>query len=89
MPTQPLRALPNGSDAFIDANICIYGLNGQSLECRQLLDRCSREALAGIAAFTGLNEATHRFMLAEPCLWGSYQGKEQKTFGPILDAYPG
>lgn len=65
MPTQPLHALPNGSDVFIDANIFVYGLNGQSPECRQLLDRCSREEIAGIAAFTVLNEATHRFMLAE------------------------
>ncbi len=38
---------------------------GQSLQCKELLERCSREELIGITLFEIVNEATHRFMLAE------------------------
>ena len=65
MPAQPLPAVPNGTDLFLDANILIYGLSGQSVECRELLVRCSREEVTGICMYEVLNNATHRFMLME------------------------
>ena len=65
MPVAPLSQVPGGSNLFIDANIFIYALNGQSAECRQLLERCSREEVTGISLFEVLHEATHRLMLAE------------------------
>ncbi len=65
MPTRSIRDIPSRSDVFIDANILIYGLAGQSTECRDLLLRCSREEVVGICLFETVNEATHRFMLAE------------------------
>jgi predicted nucleic acid-binding protein len=65
MPVQPLPQIPDGSNVFIDANIFIYGLSGQPAQCRQLLERCSREEVTGICLFEIVNEATHRFMLAE------------------------
>ena len=65
MPIEPLDDLPDTSDIFIDANIFIYGLSGQSAQCRRLLERCSREEVTGMCLFEILNEATHRFMLAE------------------------
>ncbi|MCX6909620.1 MAG: type II toxin-antitoxin system VapC family toxin [Verrucomicrobia bacterium] len=65
MPFQPLSQIPNGSDVFLDANVLIYALNGQSKECYGLLERCSREEVTGICLFEVVNEATHRFMLAE------------------------
>ena len=42
---QPLPNIPAGSDVFVDANIFIYGLTQQSLQCHALLERCSREEL--------------------------------------------
>jgi predicted nucleic acid-binding protein len=65
MPFQPLTQIPNGSDVFLDTNILIYALNGQSKECYELLERCSREEVTGICLFEIVNEATHKFMLAE------------------------
>jgi predicted nucleic acid-binding protein len=65
VPTRPIRDIPNGSDVFIDANVLIYGLAGQSVECKDLLIRCSLEQITGICLFETVNEATHRFMLAE------------------------
>jgi predicted nucleic acid-binding protein len=65
MSGKPLAAIPDGSDVFIDANVFIYALNGVSMQCRQFLERCSREELAGISSFSVVNEATHRLMLAE------------------------
>ncbi len=40
-------------------------MSGQSGECRQFLDRCLREDVTGITLFETVNEATHRFMIAE------------------------
>jgi len=62
---RPLPNVPAGSDIFIDANIFIYGLNNTSPQCRSLLERCSREEVTGISLFEIVNEATHKFMLAE------------------------
>jgi predicted nucleic acid-binding protein len=65
MPIQSLERIPDGSDVFIDANIFIYGLGGLSAQCKRFLDRCSREEVIGISLFEIVNNATHRFMLAE------------------------
>jgi predicted nucleic acid-binding protein len=65
MAFQPLSQIPDGSDVFLDANILIHALNGQSNQCYRLLERCSREEVTGICLFEVVNEATHRFMLAE------------------------
>jgi predicted nucleic acid-binding protein len=62
---QPLTSIPPGSDIFIDANIFVYGLSNQSAQCLRLLERCSREEVIGISLFEIVNEATHKFMLAE------------------------
>lgn len=65
MPSKPLPELPPDSDIFIDANIFIYALSGVSAQCRQFLERCSREEVTGITLLEIVNEATHRLMLAE------------------------
>jgi predicted nucleic acid-binding protein len=65
MPVQSLPTLPAASLVFIDANIFIYGLSGQSAQCRQLLERCLREEVTGLALFETVNEVTHRLMVAE------------------------
>jgi predicted nucleic acid-binding protein len=65
MALDSLPNLPDRSFVFIDANVFIYALTAQSGQCRQLLERCLREAVTGIALFETVNEVTHRFMIAE------------------------
>ncbi len=65
MPFNPLPQLRAGSNVFIDANIFVYALSGLSAQCKELLERCSREEVTGITLFEIVSEATHRFMLAE------------------------
>jgi predicted nucleic acid-binding protein len=60
-----LPDIPAGSNVFVDANVLVYGLTGQSQQCRNFLERCSREELFGISSFSVLAETTHRFMVAE------------------------
>lgn len=67
---QLLSDVPFGSDIFIDANIFIYGLTSQSPQCVRLLERCSREEVTGVSLFEMVNEATHKFMLAEAVVKG-------------------
>src|SRR5215213_11215943 len=93
MPAQPLSQLPAGADVFIDANIFVYGLTGQSAQCRDFLTRCAREELFGISLLEIVNDATHRFMLAEAVAGGfissESSGKLRKHFNviPHLHAY--
>ncbi len=65
MATSALPNLPSQSFIFIDANIFVYGLSGQSGQCRQFLDRCLKEEVTGITLFETVNEVTHRLMVAE------------------------
>ena len=61
----PLDSVPNGSEVLIDANIFVYGITNQSPQCKNFLTRCSNEQVFGITLFEAVNNATHRFMLAE------------------------
>lgn len=70
MAIESLDALPSGSDVFIDANILIYGLNGQSAQCRDFLQRCAQEDIIGITSFQVLSEVLHQLMLAEAVATG-------------------
>src|SRR5208283_1157103 len=65
MAVDTLPNLPESGFVFIDANVFIYALTAQSAECRQLVERCLREEVTGIALFETVNEVTHRFMIAE------------------------
>ena len=65
MPIDRLPNLSSGADVFLDANVFIYALSGNSKECRDLLYRCSTEELSGITTLDVINEVTHRLMLAE------------------------
>lgn len=62
---KPLTQVPPDSNIFIDANIFVYALSGTSAQSKHFLERCSREEVTGITLFEIVNEATHRFMLAE------------------------
>src|SRR5262245_52989709 len=87
MPPQLLSSLTAGTDVFIDANILVYGLLGGSPQCKTFLERCAREELIGISLFEIVNEATHRFMLAEAFAKGiitkENAGKLRKHFSQI------
>jgi predicted nucleic acid-binding protein len=61
----PIDSVPLGTNIFIDANVLVYGLNGESAECADFLRRCSIEDITGICLFETVNEATHVFMRAE------------------------
>lgn len=65
MAVSALPSLPNHSFVLIDANIFVYGLSGQSGQCTAFLTRCLQEEVTGIALLETVNEATHRFMIAE------------------------
>ncbi|RPJ55418.1 MAG: PIN domain-containing protein [Acidobacteria bacterium] len=73
-----LDAVPDGSDILLDTNIIVYGLTGISLQCRSLLERCSREHVTGITLFEIVHEATHKFMIAEARQKAILSGQEEK-----------
>jgi uncharacterized protein len=93
MPPQSLSSLTDGTDVFIDANIFIYGMLGASTQCMTFLERCAREELYGISLIEIVNEATHRFMLAEAHAKGIIPGanakklREQFSYIPSLNDY--
>lgn len=92
MASTGLSNLPSHGFIFIDANIFIYGLSGQSAESAQFLERWLREDVTGIT-FETVNEATHRFMLAEGLAKGLITRKtakrlrEQSKLIPTLSDY--
>jgi predicted nucleic acid-binding protein len=65
MAIEPLSALPDGCDVFIDANIFVYGLDRKSNQCFDLLQRCAREDVIGVTSFEVLSEVTHWLMIIE------------------------
>jgi predicted nucleic acid-binding protein len=62
---QPLPALPRGSLVFLDANIFIYGLLGESQQCLDLMERCRKEEVAGVTSSEVIGEVCHRLMVKE------------------------
>jgi predicted nucleic acid-binding protein len=61
----PLPALPSGTLVFVDANIFIYGLLGESRQCADLLERCRKEEVAGVTTTEVVGEVCHRLMVKE------------------------
>ena len=58
MAVDPLGNLPADTDIFLDANIFIYALGGQSQQCLDLF-RCVREEVCGVTTIEVINEVTH------------------------------
>lgn len=65
MPIELLTSLPPATPVYLDANVFVYGLNGQSAVCGRLLRKCSNEQQLGITLLETINEATHKFMVSE------------------------
>jgi len=53
----PLPALPRGRVVFLDANIFVYGLLGESEQCLALMERCRNEEVAGVTSTEVVGEA--------------------------------
>jgi predicted nucleic acid-binding protein len=62
---RPLSALPGGTLVFVDANIFIYGLLGESRQCADLIERCRTEEVAGVTTTEVVGEVCHRLMVKE------------------------
>src|SRR5271163_3789463 len=62
---RPLPAIPGGTLIFVDANIFIYGLLGESRQRADLLARCRREEVAGVTTTEVVGEVCHRLMVKE------------------------
>jgi hypothetical protein len=86
-------SFPSHSFIFIDANIFIYGLSGQSAQSAQFPERCLQEDVTGITLFKTVNEATHRFMVTEALVKGlimrgtANRLREQFRLIPTLSDY--
>jgi predicted nucleic acid-binding protein len=61
----PLPALPGGTLVFVDANIFIYGLLGESSQCTDLIERFRNEEIAGVTTTEVVGEVCHRLMVKE------------------------
>jgi predicted nucleic acid-binding protein len=73
----PLDSVPNGSDVLIDANVFVYAISNTSTQCKDFLERCSREHVYGITLFEVVHEATHEFMRAEAKAKGLFTATEK------------
>jgi predicted nucleic acid-binding protein len=62
---RPLPDLPSGSLVFIDANIFIYGMLRESVQCADLIERCRQEEVAGVTTTEVVSEVCHRLMIKE------------------------
>ncbi len=63
MPPFRLPEIPSGSDVFLDANVVVYALCGDSDECVDLLRRCASEEVYGVVTVDVINDVTHKLML--------------------------
>ncbi|HVN28814.1 MAG TPA: hypothetical protein VMT64_10030 [Candidatus Binataceae bacterium] len=63
--SNPLSAIPDGSTAFADANIFIYGFLGESKESADFLGRCRSQALRAATTLEVVGEVCHRLMIKE------------------------
>jgi predicted nucleic acid-binding protein len=60
-----LNQISNGEPVLIDANIILYAIRNASVQCIQLLRRCSQGQVIGIITTHIVAEVTHRLMMAE------------------------
>jgi predicted nucleic acid-binding protein len=60
-----LPDIPEEEKILIDANIFIYANQGSSVQCMELLSKCSQNQLTGILPVHTLAEVIHVLMLAE------------------------
>jgi predicted nucleic acid-binding protein len=86
MPIAGLQTIPIGADVFIDSNIFVYALNGQSPQCSALLQRVSNEEIIGITSYHVVGEVTHKLMMAEFIAMGGPGANSARRY---LKEHPG
>ena len=82
----PLPALPRGRVVFLDANIFVYGLLGESEQCLALMERCRNEEVAGVTSTEVVGEACHRLMVKEAVDEGLISRPAAYALKPKYDA---
>ncbi|MGH7746108.1 MAG: type II toxin-antitoxin system VapC family toxin, partial [Candidatus Dormibacteria bacterium] len=85
MPVTDLQTIPDGADVFIDSNIFVYAINGQSAQCRELLQKVSNEYITGVTSYHVVGEVTHKLMLAEFATIGGPAGGGARKY---LEEHP-
>jgi predicted nucleic acid-binding protein len=65
MTTSTFEGVPAGGRVFLDAGVFIYHFCRESVQCRQLLERCEKGDILGVTSVVVVLEATHRLMMAE------------------------
>lgn len=60
-----LDQFQKGENIIVDANIFIYAMRQESLQCKRLLMRCANEEIYGILPVHTLTEVMHRLMVSE------------------------
>lgn len=70
MSAPDLTQVPTGTGVFLDANIFVYALLGESRECQQILQRCIQQEIYGVTTLSVISDVTHKLMLAEACATG-------------------
>jgi len=60
-----LSQIPNLDIFLIDANICLYAIRKESVQCENLLNRCAKGEVTGIMPTHVLAETMHQLMIAE------------------------
>jgi predicted nucleic acid-binding protein len=65
-----INQLPSGSRCFVDANILIYYLGGDSRDCRTFIQRIARDEVDAHISTTALAEALHRQTIFEAIVKG-------------------
>ena len=69
-----LDAIPDGAHVLIDANVFVYAMQGISIQCQRLLQRCARDQAVGVLSTHILAEVQHVLMIAEARDSGWIQG---------------
>lgn len=76
-----LAKIPDGTRVFVDANIVLYTLSGQSNQCRAFLARCASGEVEGWITTIVAAEICHRRMMMEARSRGLVSSNPAKELG--------
>jgi len=76
-----LTKIPDGTRVFVDANIILHTLAGQSEQCRAFLARCASGEVEGWITTVVAAEICHRRMMMEACSRGLVSSNPAKELG--------
>lgn len=60
-----LSEIPKDTRIVLDTGIFLYAMQGLSIQCRNLLERCAREEISGILPSPVMTDVMHTLMIAE------------------------